>query len=302
MIDYRANIAALDEFRQALAKESITKPKIAAIRDEQILNVNKAPDMALLGCFIDQLIWHAASDGAELLLVERAAELWKSGLVLYKTMGEFRTGIEGSLSDPTNPSAVQKFNEAMQKLPEFQIGLVGKEVEVAILRDDIYNAAHPHPHPRQQDKRLDEWTWADIFLARRTDAFARATWKRASSGPGKAFAFGVMSNYGANTCGSAYLGQVVGGSRRAHRHRDRLARNAVGSWFALFYPNAASLTGIADQIRYGLFTPILPAEVEKLITDALTDTFDLALTPPLPDLQLGYKRLGFFVQTLEKRE
>lgn len=291
MIDYRANVAALGEFHQALATKSITEPKIAGTRDEQIVSVEKAPDMALLGAMIDHLIWHAASDGAELLLVERAAELWKLGLILYQTIGEFRTGLEGALNDPTNPNAVQKFNEAMQKLHEFEVGVAGKEVEVAILRDDIYEAAHPHSHPRQQNKRLDHWTWADIFLARRTDAFARATWKLASDRPAKAFAFGVMSNYGANACGSAYLGQVVGGPRRAHRHRDRLARNAVGSWFALSYPGATSLAGIADRIRFGLFTPVLPTEVETLITDALTRTYDLTRTPPLPDLQLGYQRL-----------
>lgn len=299
MIDYRANIAALEDFRQILATESISEPQIAKIRDDQLEDVDVAPDLAVLGAMIDHLIWHAASDGAELSLVERAAELWKLGLVLYQKMGEFRTGLESALSDPQNPGAVQTFNDAMQKIKEFQLALAGKEVEVAILRDDIYAAAHPNSHPRQQDEPLNRWTWSDIFLARRTDAFARATLKRASNGAGKAFAFGVMSSYGANVCGSAYLGQVVGGPRRAHRHRDRLARNAVGSWFALSYPNSSSLTSIADRIRFGLFAPTLPSAVERLISDALADSYDLRLTPPIPDLQLGYKRLLRHLEALD---
>jgi hypothetical protein len=299
MIDYRANVAALEDFRQSLANESISQPQIAKIRDDQLKDVNMAPDMALLGAMIDHLIWHAASDGAELLLVERAAELWKLGLVLYKKMGEIRTGLEGALSDPQNPDAVQTFDEAILKVNEFELAIAGKEVEIAILRDDIYAAAHPPSHPRQQNESFDRWKWSDILLARRTDAFARATWKRATNGAGKAFAFGVMSNYGANVCGSAYLGQVVGGPRRAHRHRDRLARNAVGSWFALSYPNSISLTSIADRIRYGLFTPTLPSTVEQLITDALAGSYDPGRTPPISDLQLGFKRLLRHLEALD---
>ena len=175
----------------------------------------------------------------------------------------------------------------------------GQEAETAILREDIYKSAFPNAHPRQEDKDLEQWTWADIVLARRTDAFARAIWKRASDEDGKAFAFGVMSSYGANVCGSAYLGQVVGGPRRAHRHRDRLARNAVGSWFAQSHPGSASLKDIAKQIRYGLFTPTLPAKIETLIVESLSETYDLNRTPPLPDLQSGYRRLIRHLEALD---
>ena len=108
-----------------------------------------------------------------------------------------------------------------------------------------------------------------------------------------------MSSYGANVCGPAYLGQVVGGPRRAHRHRDRLARNAVGSWFAQSHPGSASLKDIANQIRYGLFTPTLPAKIETLIVESLSETYDLNRTPPLPDLQSGYRRLIRHLEALD---
>ena len=291
MIDYRANVAALDVFLQALTGETFNDPKISKIRDEQVADVDTAPGMALLGSLIDHLIWHAASDGNELALVERAAVLWKTGLSLYHTMTEFRGDLEGALADPTNPASVAKFNAGVQKFRQFRLGVEGKQAEVAVLRDDIYEAAYPHAHPRQEDKPLKEWTWADIFLARRTDAFARSIYNKASDGPSHAFALGVIASYGANTCGSAYLGQVVGGPRRSHRHRDRLARNAVGSWFARWVPGLASLTSISNQLKYGAIVPTLPTVIENVITGSLTDTYDLARTPPLPDLQQGYKRL-----------
>ena len=70
MIDYRANAVALDQFRDSLSSRVIADPTIAALRDEQIQNVDKSPDMALLGAMINHLIWHAASDGTELQLLE----------------------------------------------------------------------------------------------------------------------------------------------------------------------------------------------------------------------------------------
>jgi hypothetical protein len=299
MIDYRANVAALESFRRFLENEPLSDPAIASIRDDHVTAVAKAGDMALMGSLIDHLLWHASSDGTELVLVERAANLWREGVRLYGLMTEFRTDLEAALGDPAAPMSVAKFNTAGQKFSEFQIGMSGKRAELATLRDNIDDASHPRAHARQQDKPLTDWNWADIFIARRTDAFVRSALKNASDPESTAFAIGVTSNYGANACGSGYLGQVVGGPRRSHRHRDRLARNAVGSWFALHNPSVPALSNIARQIRYGLVTPVLPAAIENLVTTSLSDTFNLGRTPALPDLQLGYRRLLRHLEALD---
>ena len=299
MIDYRANVAALESFRDFLAKEPLADPAVASIRDEHIAALGKAGDMALLGSLIDHLLWHASSDGSELLLVERAANLWRTGVELHGMMTEFRTNLEAALSDPAAPTSVAQFNAAGQEFSEFEIAADGKQAELWALRDDIYDTAHPRAHPRQEDKPLGDWGWADLFIARRTDAFVRSTLAHASDTRTRAFSLGVTANYGANACGSGYLGQVVGGPRRSHRHRDRLARNAVGSWFALHYPGIPSLTDIATQIRYGLVTPVLPSSIEDLINTSLSDAYNLGRTPPLPDLQLGYRRLLRHLEALD---
>lgn len=291
MIDYRANVVAFEAFRHALATETIAEPKLAKLRDQHVLSVDQDPQMALLGAMTNHLLWHASSDGAELALVERAASLWETGLLLYQKMTDLRSDLEVASSAPDAPDAEDKLASARQRGQELGDGVAGKEVEIAVLREDIYDAAHPHAHPRQEDKRLDRWTWSDIALARRTDALARAMLRDAVDGPTTAFALGALSSYGGNACGSGYIGQAVGGPRRSHRHRNRLASNTVGSWFGASNPNASSLIRLAEQLRFGLLGPTLPPAIEATVLGALKETYDLKRTPPLPDLQLGYERM-----------
>jgi len=300
MIDYRAHIAALNEFRQWLAATSISDPKIAAIRAQHLTDVAAAPEMAMLGSLIDHLIWHAASDGTELDLVQRAANLWKQGLSLFKSLAEFRADLESALSDPSNPNSVTKFNAATQKFYQMALTVTSKAGEIASLRKDVSKFAHVPPHPRQQDLPLASWSWKDVFIGRRTDAFTRSVRKLATAQSTSAFAFGVLASYGGNVCGSAYLGQVVGGPRRSHRHRDRLARNTVGSWVARSRPSLPALKTIASSIRYGpAAAPRLPSGIENLIRAAMADAFDLSRCPPLPDFQRGYRKLIRHLELLD---
>ena len=180
---------------------------------------------------------------------------------------------------------------------------------IEAFRQDVMKLAHLPEHPRQANLPLPNWGWGDVFLARRTDAFVRTVYRRAAepvldgaADPAfRAFAFGALSSYGANTCGSAYLEQVVGGPRRSHRYRDRVASNTVGSWFALTNPRVRSLASIADLIRFEAApaAPSLPAPVEAFLRDSLQETYDLNRTAPLPDLQTGYSRLVRHLELLD---
>lgn len=297
MIDYRTHAAALEQFRHSLAQSAFPDPQIASIRDQHLDDVARAPGMATLGSLVDHLIAHASSDGKELDLVGRAADLWEKGLALYNTLGEFRTSLENALTDPGNPQAVADFNAAAAKIHPLVLEVKNKNGEIQALKDEVHTFPHLQPHPRQQDRPLTEWSWGDVFLARRTDAFARTTREEASDAPTSAFALGVLSSYGANACGSAYLGQVVGGPRRSHRHRDRLARNTLGSWFSAHQPGLPSLAAIAAQIKLG--APTLPTVIEELIESAIHATYDPQRTPALPDLQLGYQRLIRHLELLD---
>lgn len=57
---------------------------------------------------------------------------------------------------------------------------------------------------------------------------------------------------------------------------------------------------MADRISPDpVAAPVLPDPLERLLLDALGDTFDLGRTPPLPDLQLGYQRLVHHLRLLD---
>jgi len=300
MIDYRAHLTSLTACESTLGTLALGDPGLAASREEQLEHVNKERGSAMLGALADHLLAHAASDGAELSLLGRAADLWKQGLDLYAAIGASRADIEAALADPGKPGAADKFNDGVKRfrdqVPSVQLAATAIEK----LRTDIMHHAHIGEHPRQADRDLPAWGWGDIFLARRTDAMVRMVYRGARHPADHAFAFGLLSGYGANACGSAYLGQVVGGPRRTHRFRDRIARNAVGSWFASVDPGLPAPSAIAEQIRFGPSgAPALPTTLETLLSSSLLEAYDPARTPPLPDLQLGYRRLLRHLELLD---
>jgi hypothetical protein len=53
---------------------------------------------------------------------------------------------------------------------------------------------------------------------------------------------------------------------------------------------------MADVVR----APALPADLEDLVAGALTETYDLTRTAPLPDLQLGFRRLVEHLELLDR--
>jgi hypothetical protein len=301
MVDYRTHFVALDAFRSSLAARSFPDAATAALRDEQLLDADRAPGLALLGSLVDHMIWHAGSDGTEIALLERASALWQKALNVYQALSDVRAAIEQALANPADPASVALFNKGMNDFQQLGVAANAWQGDIGLLRADVETLKHIPPHPRQEDQALGRWTWGDVFVARRTDAFTRSVRRLASSTSTSAFAFGTLSSYGANVCGSAYLGQVVGGPRRSHRFRDRLARNTVGSWFARARPTLPTLTSVANLIRFGPAgaPPTLPASIEALITTALTDTFDRRVAPPLPDVNLGYQRLVRHLELLD---
>lgn len=303
MIDPHADHVALQTFAAELAAAAFPDPTTAAVQAETVAALAAEPAAAELGALVHHLLAQAASDGAENDLLARAEGLWARGAALCAKLGTIRADLEQAIEQPGTPGAADRFNDAIVDVQVLANAGIAMRAEIDALRADALAFPHLPPHPRQRDDATDRWDWGNLTIGRRTDAFVRTLHDRAR-GAGDAasiaFAAGAVASYGGNVAGSAYLGHVVGGPRRSHRIRDRMARNALGSWLAANHPAAITPTAIADRIDAGAAGAALPAEIETLVRDALTATFDLNRTQPLPDLQLGYQRLVAQLRLLDR--
>ncbi|MFC7738155.1 hypothetical protein ACFQX4_20505 [Roseomonas sp. GCM10028921] len=290
MIDYHANCAVLADFTATLAAETFTDPAMTQARDDALTALAAAPGGALLGAFVHHLFVHASSDGAELALLQRASDLWAKGTALYSALGRVRADIEGALVNSTAPGAAATFNNASVEAQHLANSAIALQGEVNALREDAIKYPHLPRHPRQRDASADMWDWGNLVLGRRTDAFVRFLLAGGTSKMSLAFALGAASSYGANVAGSAYLGQAVGGPRRLHRFRDRIARNASGAWLATNSPGGKTLAEMSGLVGTGAAAG-LPTELARLLQDAGERAFRPRPSFPLPDLNLGYQRL-----------
>ncbi|GAA2090929.1 hypothetical protein GCM10009759_14940 [Kitasatospora saccharophila] len=291
MIDARTHAAALAEHLEGLAAAPID-PALRPALDDLLAEAADHPADAALGSLLDHLLQHAQSDGLELDLLTEAAGMWTEGLTLYTEIGSVRADIEAALADPADPGAAAKYWAALLRLRGLKEQVRDKHLEIQDLGRRLGEMRHVPEHPRQLDAPLDTWGWGDVLLARRTDAFVRTAFAVAGTPATRATALGILSGHAANAAGSAYLGKVVGGPRRSHRFRDRIARNTVGSYLAQLRPEIGDFGRLATAIRYDDAPEArLPDETAAFLSEVLGKVYDLGATAPLPDLQLGYRRL-----------
>src|ERR1044071_1823828 len=204
MIDYYAHAAALDAVEAELASLSLAEPDISSDTDRMLAQAAADPDAALLGAFVDHLVMHASSDGSELTLLEEAAGVWRDGQAIYEAVTAARVDIEAALVDPSAPDAIARFNSGTAR-----VAALKPQANDVVARSNALNAAikplpHLSAHPRQADQPVPDWDWGNRFAARRTDAFARATFASAQGQSGRAFALGTLASYATNATGSAY--------------------------------------------------------------------------------------------------
>jgi hypothetical protein len=288
MIDYFAHIAVFERVRTGLV--GVTEPDLLDARDNLLADAAAYPEAALLGTFVDHLLMHSASTGAEIEILGRAADLWMRGFSLYDSAGSVRMAIEGAFANPTAPGAAASFNNAMATFIGLRAKLADIQAGMDAIGSDATKWKHlPNPHPRQRDLPISQWDWGDRFLACRTDAFVRAAFKHAKNRRASAFALGALASYAGNVGGSAYLGHVVGGPRRTHPRRDRIARNTVGAWMRANRTLPDLQTLEADIHRNGSAgSGALRPDLESFLQETLKEAFP---NMPSANLSVGLARL-----------
>ncbi len=297
MLEYHAHIGVLQQVRASLATTFAGNLALKAKVDALGAAVDAEPDAATLGGIIDLVLDHAASDGVELQLLEQAASLWRQGLALYDQLTGIRAGLEASLLDPSSPDAVDKANAAVGQLGALRASALVLNADAQALHAAIDPLPHLTAHPRQSDIPSKHWGWRDAFLGRRTEAFVEQLFHAARTERARAFAFGALGCYSGNVVGSAYLGAVVGGPRRAHRYRDRLARNTVGAWLQtqLGAPDCGALARHIGFRPMGLGYAI-PADILASLQHAATAAWP---SRSAPDWDLGLQRAVRHLELLQ---
>ena len=252
---------------------------------------------SLLGQLIDHLFEHAGPSKRELKILERSSNLWQTISAFMADIGLLRADLESLVSDPHQPSALDKFNSLAKALSDTTTlqfnyivsGLNGVLTHIAELK-------FLTQHGQAQDKPVAEWEWRDIILSRRSGAFVAnlvSSARTAGNPELLAFSFGAISSYAANAVGSSYLNRVVGGPRRSHPYRSRVASYSVGAWLG---KNAGDLTMPLGKLRSSLLCgapnmPTLPPKVLALLESTLQKTYDKHVSTPIPDLNKAYLNL-----------
>ncbi len=300
MLDYHGNHVGLHEFVDVLGAAAFADPALTSAQQDALQAVSDEPGCALVGGFLHHLLSHATSDGSEIELLTQAAELWKTGVQLCNQLGTIRSELEAAMAEPGSPGAADRFNTAAVRAQELANEVIGLRAGVDAVRSKALDFRHLPAHPRQSDVATDAWDWSNLTTGRRTDALVRSLLARAVDPRTLAVAVGAAAAYGANAAGSAYLGAVVGGPRRSHRHRDRLARNAVGTRLRDQHPATRDPSAMADEVATDPNNTALAPDVEQLLRDAFQDAFDTSRTVPIPDLNTGYERLRSHLRLLDQ--
>lgn len=298
MLEYRTLVGSLYQFRAALSAQSMSDAAHVRTRDRHVAAMTAASGHATLGSLLAPLAWFATVGRREADLMAEIAVVWKKGLALYTALGRYRTSLQTILDSPPDADSVAALNAAGDVLRGLAPEVQGLLAQLHELRGYVAKHDHLPPHPRQEDESIDAWNWNDLLLGRRTDAFVRSLMRRAGTPPTEAFALGACGGYGAHVSGSMYLGQSVGGPRRSHRVRDRLGRNAVGSWMAAHRPEIPGFGALADQLEAAMPAGI-DADVASLISDALSEVFPVDALPAPPDFDVGFERMIAHLRALE---
>lgn len=293
MIDYFSHVAALRVCLRAITSSQPPDPANPKAVPEAVLATDSAFGGAVLGALFDHVLQYSqSSTSREIDVLVSAAKLFQEGSAILGQLSTVRPALEAGLTTPNAPGVLAAFNAASSELPNIATALQNLQTNLEAFQAS-FSGNYMAPVGQQQDEPVQQWAWRDIFLGRRTTAFVANVQRSAATTRQKAFALGNLAGAAGNLLGSGYLNTVVGGPRRSHQLRHRLAAYSVGAWFRDHEPQyAGTLVDIRQALNFPQQDPLtLPADLKILAQDALRRTYSELTSAALPDLDVGYRLL-----------
>ncbi|MGP4009868.1 hypothetical protein [Streptomyces sp. 4N124] len=305
MIDYCAHvlsIAATVETLDSVAPSS----EHGETWSETKQALQEESGYALLGALFDHLLERTTEGESEHEILEEAASIYALAIEAMAKMDTFRAEFEAMAKSPASATP-QQFTNLLVRMKSLKSFMEGQVDRVKALKSKATPPySHVPGHRATFDQTVSDWAWRDVVLGRRTDALVREL-AAAEDGTSatRAFSFGALTSYSSNCIGSSYLATAVGGPRRSHPLRDRIARYAVGGWLRVKTKDAAiwptfstlreSLAALGGPNRQ------LPDAITNQISTALSKAFPSGSGAPAapPDLQAGYERLLRHLELLD---
>jgi hypothetical protein len=293
MLDVFGHFTSLDILRARLKQEilstSLTDPNATVA----LKALEASYPFAVFGSVVDHLLAHAGPSDTEVLRLQQAHSIYIETRDFIQDLRNARDKFEKVAQQPVASTALSDYNAARASLASLAARYDPLVAKLQTFVWSLRPLRHLTHHPVAQDQPVKVWPWRDIVLSRRTGAFAAEVMqlgRKFGTSEALAFSIGVLASYIGNAIGSPYLLHGVGGPRRSHPYRDRLASYAVGSWMR-HAPPAVPLD--FDPLRFlPVFgspnSPALPSWLAELLQKALVNTYSGGVSSALPDLDAAY--------------
>lgn len=301
MVDYLSLMIAIERVKFHFSN-TISAIDIDKAREIESSFVNL--DLLTLGTLYLHIFEHSGPSDIEIAYLEEASALWASVNDLYQRVEKVRMTAQQL---PQTPPSPDKYNTLQSVLT------AGKELEIIAktildksqnLLDRLKPTDYLETHPNTSGSLVQNWSWHELLIGRRTGAFvSNLTQAAINLAPGndeaRAFAHGALIGYATHTLGSAYINDVVGGPRRNHPYRQKLARNTVGAWYRANFPTqTTSIAELRDLVTRLREKPTQVTLVEGLITNSLSITYPMLAIKPIPDISKAIDNMVHHLELL----
>jgi hypothetical protein len=260
-----------------------------------------APDMAAFGALLDTTLYHCGPTQPELDLLTKAAGLWGRFRQLMGELAAVRGQFESLVANPNQPDVVGQTQSLASHIPRLGDDVKQWSDDATAFIKGLSQLTYLPEVGQSHDAPVGRWSWLDLATGRRTGALRAALLDRAVASADQgavAFACAAIAGYAGRLCASGYGTRVVGGPRRSHPYRSRLAARTVGAWVRQNYPgDTVPLTDLGQRVAALLGNPpAFPRAARAALAGAMADAY--RGVAPAPDLDLAAARVAQHLQLL----